>query len=317
MVILTKGQKRSLEAGGDEKGQKKPKLSDWDPEEKEEFKKNNKNSCWTFAETGECTYEEKCLFNHVTRDGEMVQEAKKKTKTKKKKKKKKKKSKKNSESKVVRKTKEECIAEREIDEEDNIYTGTVKFFKKSYGFISIEEDITFKDITAKNKIYVMPEDIICESEEVGLNKDAKVMFKVYKDSMGLGAMDVTNEDGSPIVYVGEAEKELTTSFGDVYQACLTKVVGGSGHLCLLCRRKFRSAEKLKRHELQSDLHRKNLAMKRMEEPVVKEPTPEAEKPKKSSTKKKVPKKLPAKKTATKKKAVKKTTRRKSVRSKKN
>jgi len=207
MVILTKGQKRSLETGGDKTGQKKPKLSDWDPEEKEEFKKNNKNSCWTFAETGECTYEEKCLFNHVTRDGEMVQEAKKKTKTKKKKKKKKKKSKKNSESKVVRKTKEECIAEREIDEEDNIYTGTVKFFKKSYGFISIEEDITFKDITAKNKIYVMPEDIICESEEVGLNKDAKVMFKVYKDSMGLGAMDVTNEDGSPIVYVGEAEKE--------------------------------------------------------------------------------------------------------------
>jgi len=86
----------------------------------------------------------------------------------------------------------------------------VKFFKKGYGFISIEEDITFKDLTATKKIYVMKEDIICESDELGLNKDAKVMFKVYKDSMGLGAMDVLNEDGSPIVFGLEAvegEKE--------------------------------------------------------------------------------------------------------------
>jgi len=209
MVVLTKGQKRALDASSDESVLKKIKLVEWDSEEKEQFKKDYKGSCWNFAETEECTFGEECRFNHVTRDGELVQEAKVKTKTKKKKTKKKK-SKKKTQNKVIRKTKEECIAEREIDEEDNIYTGTVKFFKKGYGFISIEEDITFKDLTATKKIYVMKEDIICESDELGLNKDAKVMFKVYKDSMGLGAMDVLNEDGSPIVFGLEAvegEKE--------------------------------------------------------------------------------------------------------------
>jgi len=210
MVVLTKGQKRALESSSDDQSVlKKIKLGEWDSEDKEQFKKDYKGSCWNFAETGECTFAEECRFNHVKRDGELVQEAKEKTKTKKKKTKKKK-SKKKSQNKVVRKTKEECIAEREIDEDDNIYTGTVKFFKKGYGFISIEEDITFKNLTATKKIYVMKEDILCESDEIGLNKDAKVMFKVYKDSMGLGAMDVLNEDGSPIVFKLEAvegEKE--------------------------------------------------------------------------------------------------------------
>merc|ERR1712083_1225388 len=118
----------------------------------------------------------------------------------------KKKSKK-SEKQVVRKTKEECIAEREIDEEETIYTGTVKFYKRGYGFIKIEEEITFKDVTAKSKIYVMAEDIMCESEEIGLNKDDKVMFKIYKDSKGLGAMNVMNEDGSEIIFEREEQKE--------------------------------------------------------------------------------------------------------------
>lgn len=209
MVVLTKGQKRALESSSDDQAVlKKIKLVAWDSEDKEQFKKDYEGSCWNFAETGECTFAEECRFNHVKRDGELVQEAKVKTKTKKKKTKKKKtkkkKSKKKTQNKVIRKTKEECIAEREIDEDDNIYTGTVKFFKKGYGFISIEEDITFKNLTATKKIYVMKEDIICESDEIGLNMDEKVMFKVYKDSMGLGAMDVLNEDGSPIVFVLEA-----------------------------------------------------------------------------------------------------------------
>merc|ERR550534_1428023 len=97
------------------------------------------------------------------------------------------------------KTKEECIEEREIDEEDNIYSGKVKFFKRGYGFIAIDGDITFKDLTATNKIYFMAEDYICESEEVALKKGDEVIFKVYKDSKGLGAMDVVKEDESPVV----------------------------------------------------------------------------------------------------------------------
>jgi len=207
MVVLTKGQKRALESSSDDQTVlKKTKLAEWDPEAKENFKKDHKGSCWNFAETEECKFAENCRFNHVTRDGKLVQEAKKQTKTKKKKTKNKK-SKKKTESKVIRKTKDECIAERELDEEDNLYTGTVKFFKKGYGFISIEEDITFKNLTASKKIYVMKEDIICDSDEVGLKKDDKVIFKVYKDSMGLGAMDVLLDGGDSNVFDLEAEKE--------------------------------------------------------------------------------------------------------------
>merc|ERR1711920_626242 len=49
-------------------------------------------------------------------------------------------------AKVVRKTKEELLEERELD----------------------EEDITFNGVTATEKVYVMKEDIICYSDEVGL-----------------------------------------------------------------------------------------------------------------------------------------------------
>jgi len=100
------------------------------------------------------------------------------------------------------KTKEELIEEREIDEDENIFTGTVQMYnpEKEFGFITIAEEITFKDISAKEKIYVMKEDIVCSSAEIGLNHEAEVMFKVYKDSKGLGACEVMNADGTPIIY---------------------------------------------------------------------------------------------------------------------
>jgi len=109
--------------------------------------------------------------------------------------------------KVVKKTKEELLEEREADEEENIYTGTVKTYRaeKEFGFISIDEDITFNGVTAKEKIYVMKEDIICYSDEVGLSPGTRIMFKIYKDSMGLGACEVHNEDGTPIIYEPEVE----------------------------------------------------------------------------------------------------------------
>jgi len=192
-MLNTRGSKRSLEnTSGDEAGLKMAKLGEWDEGKKEQFKKDNKGSCWNFAEAGECDFGEDCRFNHVTRDGEMIQEKKTKKKTEK--------------SVTNRKTKEECIAERELDEEDNIYTGTLKFIKKGYGFINIEEDITFKDLTATKKIYVMVEDIISGSDD-GLKKDDKVIFKVYKDSMGLGAMDVMIAEESLIEVEAEGEKE--------------------------------------------------------------------------------------------------------------
>jgi len=110
-------------------------------------------------------------------------------------------------AKVVKKTKEELLEERELDEDETIYTGTVQTYKadKEFGFISIDEDIMFNDVTATEKIYVMKEDIICISEEVGLNPETSVMFKIYKDSMGLGAYEVHNEDGTPITYQPEED----------------------------------------------------------------------------------------------------------------
>jgi len=108
------------------------------------------------------------------------------------------------------KTKEELIEERETEEDESIHTGIVQFYKpeKEYGFINISEDITFKGVTMKEKIYVMKEDIVCCSDEVGISADSDVMFKIYKDSKGLGAYEVMNIDGTPIQYPpDEAQKE--------------------------------------------------------------------------------------------------------------
>jgi len=102
------------------------------------------------------------------------------------------------------KTKEELIEEREIDEDENTYTGKVMSYKseKEFGFIKIADEITFKDVTVTDKVFVMKDDIVCYSDEVGLTKDTEVMFKIYKDSKGLGASEVMNIDGTPIEYPG-------------------------------------------------------------------------------------------------------------------
>jgi len=116
----------------------------------------------------------------------------------------------NNKNKVAKKakTKEELIEEREIDEDENTYTGTVKVYKadKEFGFITISEEISFNEVTVKEKIFVMKEDIVCYSDEVGLVENSEVMFKIYKDSKGLGAYEVMNVDGTPIEYSTENTK---------------------------------------------------------------------------------------------------------------
>jgi len=108
----------------------------------------------------------------------------------------------NKKSPKKAKTIQELIEEREIDDDENSYTGTVKSYipEKEYGFITLQEDITFKGVTVKDRIYVMKEDIVCYSEEVGLAAGCEVMFKIYKDSKGVGAYEVMNADGTPIEY---------------------------------------------------------------------------------------------------------------------
>ena len=114
----------------------------------------------------------------------------------------------NKKSPKKTKTKEQMIEEREIDDDETVYTGTVKSYRpdKDFGFITIAEEITFKDVTVKERLFVMKEDIVCYSDEVGLNVSAEVMFKVYKDSKGLGACEVMNVDGTPIDYNSKGKK---------------------------------------------------------------------------------------------------------------
>jgi len=132
------------------------------------------------------------------------------------------------------KTKEQLIEEREIDDDENLYTGTVKSYNpdKEFGFLTISEEITFKDVTVKEKIFVMKEDIVCYSDEVGLNVAAEVMFKVYKDSKGLGASEVMNVDGTPIEYKSEGKKSPSPA-----PAKSKKKVKGKGKKKVVKRRK--------------------------------------------------------------------------------
>jgi len=106
------------------------------------------------------------------------------------------------------KTKEELLEEREIDDEEKTYTGIVRSYKpeKEFGFINISEEIWFKDATVKQRLFVRKEDIVCYSDEVGLNEGCEVKFKIYKDSRGLGACEVMNVDGTPIKYYSPESK---------------------------------------------------------------------------------------------------------------
>jgi len=111
-----------------------------------------------------------------------------------------------NENKEPGKSKEELIEEREIDG-GNKYKGTVRSYKpeKEFGFIDITEEIWFKEATVKQRIFVRKEDIVCYSDEVGLTEGCEVMFKIYKDSKGLGACEVMNVDGTPIQYSPESK----------------------------------------------------------------------------------------------------------------
>merc|ERR1719376_466436 len=99
--------------------------------------------------------------------------------------------------------------DREVDEE-NIYTGTVKFFagQNGFGFIIPDEEIEFMGETVttdaeaeEGGFYVAREDVIfAENSATNLNYGTKVQFRVYKSEKGLGAFEVRNEDGTVYEY---------------------------------------------------------------------------------------------------------------------
>jgi len=144
----------------------------------------------------------------------------------------------NKKSTKKQKTKEELIDEREIDDDDTTYTGTVKSYnlEKEFGFITITEDITFMDVTVKDKIFVMKEDIVCYSDVVGMTENSEVMFKIYKDSKGLGAHEVMNVDGTPIEYETESKKSPSPK-PVKRKKKVAKKVGGKGKKKAVKRRK--------------------------------------------------------------------------------
>lgn len=106
------------------------------------------------------------------------------------------------------KTIDELVEEREVDEGNQAFTGIVKDWnpEMEFGFIALTEEITFNGTTAKEKIFVMKDDIVCSSDKVGLVTNSEVRFKVYKDSRGLGASEVMNTNRTPIGYSGENDE---------------------------------------------------------------------------------------------------------------
>jgi len=163
--------------------------------EEEEFLAKYPGSCWRFAKRGKrCRYGSNCRYDHVSILGRMVQKSTyvkpiKKPKT--------------TPTKTPTKPQQK---EREVD--DATYSGVLRWHKKNirYGHIFIEDDITFKGLTAKSEIYVRKKDIVVGTEEGEENKNPQVIFKVYKDSNGLGAMDVRSKDGSPILFSGHFKR---------------------------------------------------------------------------------------------------------------
>jgi len=96
--------------------------------------------------------------------------------------------------------------------------------KNEYGFISTEDEIAYKGITGQDRIYVIKDDIICTSSEVGLNVGSKVRFKVYNATKGLGAAQVRNTDGSPIIYHGGDVTPIKKKPGTIKQKSSKSVV---------------------------------------------------------------------------------------------
>jgi len=99
-------------------------------------------------------------------------------------------------------TQEELKAERQIDKKERVFTGRVKKWKtkQKFGYIIPSTRIEFLGMNTKRGIFAGKDDIICFSEEVGLNKGSKVKFLIYKNSRGLGAYDIRNIDDTPIFY---------------------------------------------------------------------------------------------------------------------
>jgi len=96
----------------------------------------------------------------------------------------------------------ETVDERKIDEMKKVYVGRVMMWKEKqkHGRIMPTPKFKYKGITPMRGLFVRADDIICTSEEVGLEKGSRVKFKIYMNSRGMGAYDITDVDDMPIKY---------------------------------------------------------------------------------------------------------------------
>jgi len=181
--------KRSMETSSNDNVKKKVKRDAFIPKgRKGESARGFQGRCVEFSRRGTCKFWDYCKFNHITNDGVVVMRANAKGKR----------------SSKIWKTKGQLLEQRSIDSTGPTHIGTVVKWraKNGYGFISTNEEIAWKGVIGKDRIYVMKQDIICTSSEVGLNVGSEVRFKVYTANKGLGAAQVKNADGSPIAYQG-------------------------------------------------------------------------------------------------------------------
>lgn len=94
--------------------------------------------------------------------------------------------------------------------EEETFTGAIKSFGGSFGFISPDKEITWNGQTCSKKVFFFRFGIVMKKREgmrPRLNTGLRVSFKVYQDQKrkSLHACEIHNEDGTPIEGIPKKE----------------------------------------------------------------------------------------------------------------
>lgn len=126
-------------------------------------------------------------------------------------------------------------------EHEGEYEGTVKFFRwdNGSGWIHPEEESNIpeeiQDRIDKNKdglVYFHRSDMMSEDKVFGMFVDTKIKFKLYTDDKGVGAFNITDENGESIKGVIRPREKRTSKKG-------TGVIGYYDRKKRLCHIRYR------------------------------------------------------------------------------